>query len=150
MTKRIFLLIVIVLVSFALCYAKDLISREAFSYFDEAAMTQRAGDFKKAGFACRKVELLDSNNKNWQKFSNNNYAVMYMQQENLRRAGEAIKAALKIDPNYKAAHLHPGLIYDRYGDKYTAMKYPLQALNMDLEKQKPKNFILEERKRPKR
>jgi tetratricopeptide (TPR) repeat protein len=90
------------------------------------------------------VLLVDPYNPDWKKFILNNQGIMYAQQGDLEKAEAAFNEALKIDPEYETAKLNLGFIYEQRRSRLESIEYWLKVLNIDLDKVKPKGFVVEE------
>jgi Tfp pilus assembly protein PilF len=88
------------------------------------------------------ADALDANSK---KVILNTLAIVYAQQGDMKKAESTLTQALKVDPNYRTANVNLALLYDRIQDKDKSLQYWMRALNLGLDKLKPKDFILEER-----
>lgn len=135
------------LVLVAQSFAEELLIPQAIDYYNEGVRAQRGGDYDRADAAYQKTLLLD-NSDNWRKYIINNYGVIYAQQNDINSAEAAFKEALRMDPSFKPALFNLGLIYDRREDRLRAMEFWLKALGIDLDKLKPKGFVIEEKAIP--
>ena len=125
-------------------YAEGIASREeAYKYFNEGVKAQKSGDFEKATKEYSMAMMLTSR---YNKFILHNRGVMYAIRGDYANAAEAFKEVLNLDPNYMPARLNLGRIYDIQADKCTALEYWANLLN--IEKAKPRSFIMEEEKKP--
>ena len=69
---------------------------------------------------------------------------MLAEQGFLDEAEEYFNESLKIDPNYLPAQLNLGFIYEKRRSELESIKYWLKVLNIDLDKVKPKGFVIDE------
>ncbi|TRZ94351.1 hypothetical protein D4R78_06540 [bacterium] len=142
MNKKLILATVLsVFFSINFSYAGELLSREAINYYNEGVREQEKGNLYAADYAYHKAILLNLDVVNLKSLLNN-YGVMYLQLEDLKNAENFFNQALGIDSNYRIAQLNLGLIYDKKDNRLKALEYWLKILNIDLNKLKPKNFII--------
>lgn len=152
MFKKVMLVAIIAFFLAGMVYAaekadSELLVKEAGNYYKEGVSKQKSDDFEGANVAYQKILLLDPNNKDYQKYILNNTGLMYTKQGDLDKAEAYFNQALAIDPNYHNAQLNLGLIYDaKEKNRLTVIQYWLKVLNIDLDKLKPKGYILEEPK----
>lgn len=124
-------------------YAEGIVSREeAYKYFNEGVKAQKNGDFDKANKEYSMAMMLSSK---YNKFILHNKGVMYATRGDYASAAAAFKEVLALDPNYMPAKLNLGRIYDIQADRCTSLEYWANLLNM--ERAKPKSFIIEEEKK---
>jgi tetratricopeptide (TPR) repeat protein len=142
--RKMLFLFLSILFLYNFSFAQGMASGEAVNYFNQGVRWQRDGDLRAARAAYDKARLTDPNNLNLRKFILNNTGVMYLKQRELKKAEEAFRAALNIDPNYKPAQFNLGLVYDLQGDRLKALEYWVKIFKIKIEEQKPKDFILEE------
>jgi len=128
---------------FNISYAGELASGEVASYYNRGVEAQKSGNFKEAHVSYQKALILAPQNITYQKFILNNVGIIYIKQGDFRMAEEAFRDALNIDSGYKAAQLNLGLIYDMKGDKIKALRYWAEVFELD--KLKPKTFVVEEK-----
>jgi len=141
--KVLFALLVMVCFS-GFVYAEGIASREeAYKYFNAGVKAQKSGDFEKATKEYSMAMMLTSK---YNKFILHNRGVMYAIRGDYASAAAAFKEVLSLDPNYMPARLNLGRIYDMQADRCTSLEYWANLLNM--EKAKPKSFIMEEEKKP--
>jgi len=141
--KVLFALLVMVCFS-GLVYAEGIASRqEAHKYFNEGVKAQKSGDFEKASKEYSMAMMLTSR---YNKYILHNRGVMYAVRGDYANAAAAFKDVLELDPHYMPARLNLGRIYDIQADRCTALEYWANLLN--IEKAKPKSFIIEEEKKP--
>jgi tetratricopeptide (TPR) repeat protein len=119
---------------------KGFSSEDAVNYYNEGVKAQQSGDFNAAFNAYQKTLLLVPDNLEYQKFIRNNLGVIYFQRQEFEAAEQFFKEALVIDPNYEAAKINLGLVYDACKSKTESLQYWVQLLNF--EAMKPKSFIL--------
>ncbi|MDD4955350.1 MAG: tetratricopeptide repeat protein [Candidatus Omnitrophica bacterium] len=125
-------------------YADGIASREeAYKYFNEGVKAQKKGDFEQANKQYAMVMMLTSK---YNKYILHNRGVMYAVRGDYASAAAAFKDVLELDPNYMPAKLNLGRIYDMQADRCTSLEYWANLLNM--ERAKPKSFIMEEEKSP--
>jgi tetratricopeptide (TPR) repeat protein len=143
MVLRKVLPLLMVMVLFAgFVYAEGIASREeAYKYYNEGVRAQKNGDYEKANKEYSMAMMLTSK---YNKFILHNKGVMYATRGDYASAAAAFKEVLSMDPNYMPARLNLGRIYDIQADKCTALEYWADLLN--IEKAKPKSFIVEEEK----
>jgi tetratricopeptide (TPR) repeat protein len=144
MFKRLLFLCIAIVLFSGVSYAGQLVAPEATNYFNEGVKLQGAGNFEAAQIAYQKVLLLDPYNLEWQKFILNNLGVIYAAQGDIDKAEAMFNEALKIDQNYKAAQYNLGFIYDTRRSELEALKYWLKLMNIDIQKMRPKGFVMEE------
>ncbi|MFA5008424.1 MAG: tetratricopeptide repeat protein [Candidatus Omnitrophota bacterium] len=144
MVLRKVLFVLLVMVCFAgLVYAEGIASREeAYKYFNEGVKAQKSGDFEKANKEYSMAMMVTSK---YNKFILQNRGVMYALRGDYASAAGAFKEVLSLDPNYMPARLNLGRIYDIQADRCTSLEYWADLMN--LEKAKPKTFIIEEEKK---
>lgn len=130
--------------------AGDLASKEAENYYKEGVKLQQRGDFREAEINYQKVLIVDPFNSTWQKYIINNRGVMYGQMGDLRMAEQLFNEALAIDPGYETAKLNLGFIYEGRRSELESLKYWIGVLKIDLDSIKPKGFVVEEPKEPKK
>jgi len=124
-------------------YAEGIASRqEAYKYFNEGVKAQKSGDFEKANKEYSMAMMLTSR---YNKFVLHNKGVMYAMRGDYAQAAENFKEVLSLDPGYMPARLNLGRIYDIQADKCTSLQYWADLMN--LERAKPKAFIIEEEKK---
>jgi len=130
------------------CYgisqAGELAAKQAVNYYNDAVKDQKACNIAEANANYQKVLLVDPYNPDWKKFILNNQGIMYAQQGDLEKAEAAFNEALKIDPEYETAKLNLGFIYEQRRSRLESIEYWLKVLNIDLDKVKPKGFVVEE------
>jgi len=137
------ILFVLFVLSANFVYAEGIASRqEAVNYYNEGVKAQKKGDFEKALKEYQMSLILSTE---YSKFILHNKGVMFMQQGNLNQAARNFQEVLSLDPNYMPAKLNLGLIYDMQADKCKALEYWADLFN--LEKFKPKDFVLEGEKK---
>lgn len=123
-----------------LVYAEGIVSREeAYKYFNEGVRAQKDGDFEKANKEYSMAMMLSSK---YNKLILHNRGVMYAMHGDYANAAAAFKDVLSLDPSYMPARLNLGRIYDIQADRCTALEYWADLLN--IEKAKPKSFIMSE------
>ena len=145
--KTVLLSVVLFLGCCGVSYAGALLQEEAIRYFNEGVRAQNAGDYQAADSAYQKALILN-NSDHWRKLISNNYGVIYAQQGDLKRAEAAFNEALRMDPDYRIPKLNLGLIYDKRADRLKAIEFWLQALNINLDELKPKQFVVQEYNEP--
>jgi tetratricopeptide (TPR) repeat protein len=134
-------LVIIGVAGFA--YAEGIASREeAYKYYNEGVRAQKNGDFEKANKEYSLVMMLTSK---YNKYILQNRGVMYAVRGDYASAAAAFKEVLSLDPSYMPARVNLGLIYDIQADRCTSLEYWADLLNM--EKAKPKAFVIEEEKK---
>jgi len=142
LTKKMFLLVLLILFCCNFSYAGKLTSKEAVNYYNEGVKLQKDSNFAAADLNYQKALLLDPNNTNWQKLILNNRGLMFAKIGDLENAEVSFKAALRIDPNYKPAQLNLGLVIERRFSRCEALEYWAKLFNW--ESSKPKEFIMAE------
>ncbi|MCX5700095.1 MAG: tetratricopeptide repeat protein [Candidatus Omnitrophica bacterium] len=123
-------------------FAGELISKEAVKYYNEAVKLQKAHNFDAADILYGKTLLVDPYNTKWQVLVLNNRGVMLAQQGFKKEAEPFFEKAIEIDENYAPAKLNLALIYDERRSELDSIKYWLKALNIDLNKLKPRGFVI--------
>ncbi len=142
-TYKTALIICALCVTAATCYAQDLLSKEAVTYFNEGVKAQKAGNYIAANTAYQKFLLLYPYDMNYRKIVLNNCGICFARQGNFAMAESAFQAALEIDPNYQSPKLNLGLVYDMQ-DTRKAKEYWMKLL----EDFKPKQFVIDELPQP--
>jgi tetratricopeptide (TPR) repeat protein len=135
------LLFIALFITYNLCYATELISREAVNYFNEGVKAQIADDISAANIAYQKVLLIEPHNPIRRKIILNNQGIIYAQQGDLEKAEETFKAALEIDPSYLPAQFNLGLVYDKRKTGLQSLEYWSKVFELD--KLKPTDFVIE-------
>ena len=129
-------------------FAGELMSKEASGYYNEAVRLQQSNNFAEAKILYQKVLYLDPSNLKWQMFISNNLGVMLAQQGDISNAVTLFRKASAIDPNYLPPKLNLGFIYEKQKTELESIKYWLKILNIDLNKIKPKGFVLGKEQKP--
>ncbi len=127
---------------FSFSYAGELVIKEAKNYFKDGVEAQKNSNFDAAMMAYNKAMLVDSKDMPLQKYVINNIGIMYADLDEPDKAEAAFLEALKLDPNYKEAHLNLALVYQMRGDELKSLRELVKAHN--LEDLKPKNFAIDE------
>jgi len=141
--RKVSVVLLIMVMFSGFVYAEGIASREeAYKYFNEGVKAQKAGDFEKADKEYSMAMMLTSK---YNKFILQNRGVMYAMRGDYAQAAEYFKEVLSLDPNYMPARLNLGRIYDIQADKCTSLQYWADLLN--LERAKPKAFIIEQEKK---
>lgn len=140
--KRAYFLFLVLFFYAGIAWAGELTAKEAVIYFKEGVGAQKDGNLDKAELSYQKTLLLDPANREYQKFILNNRGVMLTQVGDLAGAEAAFVEVLKMDPAYQPAQLNLGLVYDKQKNRLKALEY--WARVFDIERLKPKNFIIEE------
>ncbi len=125
-------------------FAGELISKEADGYYNDALKLQQAANFNAAETLYQKILYIDPYNLKWQVFILNNRGVMSAQQGDILNAEILFNKALEIDAHYLPAQFNLGFIYEKRRTELESLKYWLKVLNIDLDKAKPKGFVLGE------
>ena len=125
-------------------FAGELMSKEAEGYYNEALKLQQAGSYADADALYQKILIIDPYNPRWQSHILNNRGAILAQQGDIVNAEALFKKALEINPNYVPAQLNLGFIYDQRRTELESIKYWLSVLNIDLNKIKPKGYVLGE------
>ena len=140
--QRLLLLAVLLLAFCSFAFAGELISKEAVNYFNAGVKAQKGANFVEAEINYQKTLIVAPNDTNWQKFILNNRGVMYAQMGDLEKSDASFKAALQIDPNYKAAQLNLGLLNEKRMSRCESLEYWAKLYGW--EKTKPRDFALSE------
>jgi len=143
MQKTMFLLLFVFLL-FGYSFAGGKASGECAAYFNEGVKAQKGGHMDTAETSYKKTLLVEPAEIDYRKYIANNRGIMYAKQGDLDKAEKAFKEALSIDPQYKAAELNLGLIYEKRRSRCESLEYWSKIF--DLDSLKPKNFVIEEEK----
>ena len=142
--RKIVVLFVMIVCCFSAAYAGDLIAPEAVNYFNAGVKAQKGKNFVEAEGNYNKVFIVDPNSIKWQVLIANNRGVMLAEAGDLESAEAQFYYALKLRPDFKPAKLNIGFINEKRRTELESIKYWLKVLNIDLEKAKPKGFVLGE------
>ncbi|RJP27620.1 MAG: tetratricopeptide repeat protein [Candidatus Omnitrophota bacterium] len=140
---RISLIVSILFLFTSPSFAGDLMDKEAIDHYNEAVKAQRANNFSAADALLQKSLLLHPNNPKYFTAFMNNRGIVLAKQGNIKDAEVAFKEALKVDPDYAPTKVNLGLLYDATKSKAEAIEYWYDAL--DVEENKPRNFVFEDR-----
>lgn len=142
--KKTFSLLFFVLILMANAFASEVISKEAVNYYNQGLELQKISNFEVADSMYEKALILDPTDSKLQKFILNNRGVMLALNGRIDEAELFFNKALQIDKNYLPAKLNLGFIYEQRGNELESIKYWLKVLNINLDKMKPKGYLLED------
>lgn len=142
--SRIAVLFVMIACCFSVVYAGDLIAPEAVNYFNAGIKAQKGKNYVEAEGNYKKVFIVDPNSIKWQVLIANNRGVMLAESGDLESAETQFNYALRLKPDFSPAKLNIGFINEKRRTELESIKYWLKVLNIDLEKAKPKGFVLGE------
>jgi len=140
--KRVLLSFIILLLSYTLSNAGELFSEHAEESFREGIKAHKAGNLPEAGALYQKALLLNPNDDVLQKHIANNHAVIVAKMGHLKEAEEMFNDIINRYPDYKAAAVNLGFIYDKRRSRLESLEYWIEVL--ELQKIKPTDYLIDE------
>jgi len=144
MAKKILGFFVASILCYNAVYAGTLLVPEAANYFNAGVRAQKGKNYIEAETNYKKALVIDHISAKWKVLVANNRGVMYAEVGDLEGAEELFNFALELDPNFKPAQQNIEFIVETRRTELESLKYWIKVLNIDLEKAKPKGYVIGE------
>jgi Tfp pilus assembly protein PilF len=143
-TKKILMFIAGVMFCFNAAQAGQLLGGEADKYLRDGIDKQKAGKYAEAESYYKKALMLDPSSPQRKALVANNRGVILAEAGDITGAEEQFKYALALDPELKSATNNLEFIAETRRTELESLKHWIKVLNIDIEKAKPKGYMIGE------